>query len=27
VANAVGIGLFVFVYVVYAGVKKRGLGA
>jgi glycopeptide antibiotics resistance protein len=26
VANGVGIGLFVVVYVVYAGVKKRGLG-
>jgi glycopeptide antibiotics resistance protein len=26
VANAVGIVLFIFVYVVYAGVKKRGLG-
>jgi glycopeptide antibiotics resistance protein len=25
-ANGVGIGLFVVVYVVYAGVKKRGLG-
>jgi glycopeptide antibiotics resistance protein len=26
VANGVGIVLFIFVYVVYAGVKKRGLG-
>jgi hypothetical protein len=26
VANGVGIGLFIFVYVVYAGVKKGGLG-